>query len=159
MPRTATKSHKKSEIKESKKYTNLIEAYGAFWHRGYTEWAGTSSRSEYWLAYLMNWLIALLWFLLISVTGFEAGAAGFVLSPVSMILSLGFFIFALALIIPIISMTVRRLHDAGLSAWWMLLLLLGVVCEPLGFVVSVVFFVFSVLPTKVEGNPYHKFNK
>ena len=53
MPRVAKKSQKKNEIKESKKYTNMLEAYGAFWRRGFTEWAGTSSRSEYWWSYYM----------------------------------------------------------------------------------------------------------
>lgn len=157
MPRVAKKSQKKNEIKESKKYTSMIEAYGAFWHRGYKEWAGTSSRSEYWWSFLMNWLISIFWVFLIVVSGFPI--IGGAWSPISMILSIGLFIFALAILIPSISMTARRLHDAGLSAWWLLLLLLNLICEPLSIIISIVFFIFAVLPTKVEGNPYHKFNK
>lgn len=157
MPRVAKKSQKKPEIKESKKYSSMIEAYGAFWHRGYTEWAGTSSRSEYWLSYLMNWLIGAFWVFLIIIVGFPIEVNA--LSPLTAILSVCFFIFMLATFVPMISMTVRRLHDAGLSAWWMLLLLLSPICEPLSVIVSIVFLVFAVLPTKVAGNPYHKFNK
>lgn len=157
MPRVAKKSQKKNEIKESKKYTNMLEAYSAFWRRGFTEWAGTSSRSEYWWSFLMNWLISIFWIFLIVVSGFPI--IGGAWSPISMILSIGLFIFALAILIPSISMTARRLHDAGLSAWWLLLLLLNLICEPLSIIISIVFFIFAVLPTKVEGNPYHKFNK
>ena len=157
MPRVAKKSQKKNEIKESKKYTNMLEAYSAFWRRGFTEWAGTSSRSEYWWSFLMNWLISIFWVFLIVVSGFPI--IGEAWSPISMILSIGLFIFALAILIPSISMTARRLHDAGLSAWWLLLLLLNLICEPISIIISIVFFIFAVLPTKVEGNPYHKFNK
>lgn len=157
MPRVAKKSQKKNEIKESKKYTNMLEAYGAFWRRGFTEWAGTSSRSEYWWSFLMNWLISIFWVFLIVVSGFPI--IGGAWSPISMILSIGLILFLLASLIPSISMTARRLHDAGLSAWWLLLLLLNLICEPLSIIISIVFFIFAVLPTKVEGNPYHKFNK
>ena len=44
---------------DSVKYTNMFKAYGAFWRRGFTEWAGTASRSEYWWNVLMNALIGL----------------------------------------------------------------------------------------------------
>lgn len=161
MPKVAKKSQKQSEVKESKKYTNMIEAYGAFWRRGYTDWAGTSSRSEYWWSYLMMWLIAVVFAVLIviSTLSYKTLETEIVFSPMTAILSFGLIIFLLASFIPTISMTVRRLHDAGLSAWWILLLLLSPICEPLSIIVSIVFFVFAVLPTKVKGNPYHKFNK
>ena len=161
MPRVAKKSQKKNEIKESKKYTNMLEAYGAFWRRGFTEWAGTSSRSEYWWSYLMTLLIAALLavLIIISTLSYSSLETEIVFSPMSAILSFGLILFLLASLIPSISMTARRLHDAGLSAWWLLLLLLNLICEPLSIIISIVFFIFAVLPTKVEGNPYHKFNK
>lgn len=161
MPRVAKKSQKKNEIKESKKYTNMLEAYSAFWRRGFTEWAGTSSRSEYWWSYLMTWLIAALLavLIIISTLSYSSLETEIVFSPMSVILSFGLILFLLASLIPSISMTARRLHDAGLSAWWLLLLLLNLICEPISIIISIVFFIFAVLPTKVEGNPYHKFNK
>ena len=109
----------------------------------------------------MIWLISVVLVALIFVSGFSNSPFGleFVVSPITGILAFGFTIFALASFIPMISLTVRRLHDAGLSAWWILLFLLGLICEPLGFIVSIVFLVFALLPTKVDGNPYHKFNK
>lgn len=162
MPKVAKKSQKRSDVKESKKYTNMIEAYGAFWRRGYKEWAGTSSRSEYWWSYLMNWIICVLWVGLIVIVGLPDISGGYnvhLINPIGIVLGFGFFVFILASIIPFISMNVRRLHDIGLSAWWMLLLLLSPICEEMGVFVSLIFFIFSVLPTKVEGNPYQKFNK
>ena len=143
MPRVAKKSQKKNEIKESKKYTNMLEAYGAFWRRGFTEWVAA--------------LLAVL--IIISTLSYSSLEAEIVFSPMSAILSFGLILFLLASLIPSISMTARRLHDAGLSAWWLLLLLLNLICEPLSIIISIVFFIFAVLPTKVEGNPYHKFNK
>lgn len=161
MSRIAKKTEKKSEVKESKKYTNLLEAYGAFWRRGYTEWAGTSSRSEYWLSYLMNWLVSVGWVFLIAISGFSYSepVVEFVFSPITVILLLGLCLFIVAIFLPVLSLVVRRLHDAGLSAWWLLLLLLCPISNLTNFAVSIIFFVFSVLPTKVKGNPYHKFNK
>ncbi len=161
MQKVVKKSRKQSEVKESKKYSSMIEAYGAFWRRGYKEWAGTSSRSEYWWAFLMNLLVSIFWMFLIVVSGFpiDVGIGIEAWSPISMILSIGFLIFAFAVLVPSISMNVRRLHDIGLSAWWLLLWLLSPICETFNIIVSIIFFVFAVLPTKVEGNPYHKFNK
>mgnify|MGYP001776228853 CR=1 FL=1 len=160
-----TKTAKKEKnILDSVKYTNMFKAYGAFWCRGFTEWAGTSSRSEYWWSYLMTFLIFIVWLLCVVVVGtFEYAMWPFwwhdvMLMPGVAILALLFVFGGMAMFIPWISMTVRRLHDVGLSAWWMMLWLLAMV-PGLAFFVSVVFFVFSILPTKVEGNPYHKFNK
>lgn len=158
MPRVAKKSQKKNEIKESKKYTNMLEAYGAFWRRGFTEWAGTSSRSEYWWSYLMTWFIYFFGFVIV-----EWLAR---VPIISTVIQICFLIFMLASIVPMISIKVRRLHDIGLSAWWILLLLLVWILNSLGSVFSffglalgVVWLVLSVTPTKVAGNPYHKFNK
>ena len=162
MPKVVKKSQKQSELKETKKYANMIEAYAASWRRGYKEWAGTSSRSEYWWSYLMNWIISILWVGLVVIVGLPDISGGYnvhLINPIGIVLVFALLVFCLACIIPFISMNVRRLHDIGLSAWWMLLLLLSPICEEMGVFVSLIFFIFSVLPTKVEGNPYQKFNK
>lgn len=110
----------------------------------------------------MNWIISILWVGLIVIVGLPDISGGYnvhLINPIGIVLVFGLLVFCLACIIPFISMNVRRLHDIGLSAWWMLLLLLSPICEEMGVFVSLIFFIFSVLPTKVEGNPYHKFNK
>jgi uncharacterized membrane protein YhaH (DUF805 family) len=40
----------------------------------------------------------------------------------------------------------RRLHDAGFSAWWLLLIII-----PFGFLILLI---FMLLPSKLEGNKY-----
>lgn len=158
MPNRNVKQRKK--ILDSKKYTNMFAAYAAYWRRGYSEWAGTSSRSEYWFSYLANLLLMLVWGLLGTVIfGVESyvyassdAGPGFVLWFIAMIF------YGIAAFIPWVSMLVRRMHDAGLSAWWLMLYIAGVV-PGLMLVISIVFFVFVLLPTKVADNPYHKFNK
>lgn len=158
MPAKIKKSQKSSkQILDSKKYTNMFDAYRAFWRRGFSEWAGTSSRSEYWFTYLMNFLMLILWLVVFAIAG-AGNSTAFDDSPAAVILTLGLVMYAIAIIVPSISLLVRRLHDAGLSAWWMMLFILTLV-PPLDIVASIVFFIFSVLPTKTDGNPYHKFNK
>lgn len=161
MPVAKKTVKKQREPVTSKKYTNMFQAYGAFWRRGFTEWAGTSSRSEYWWTHLVNLLIVIAWMVLLVM----AAGPGIIEPdiplgnvPAVMILTLLLAGYGLAAFVPSLSMTVRRLHDAGLSAWWMMLLILAII-PALDFVISIVFFVFSVLPTEEKGNPYHKFNK
>ena len=79
-------------------------------------------------------------------------------TPAVMILTLLLAGYGLAVVVPSLSMMVRRLHDAGLSAWWLMLWILAII-PVVNFIVSIVFFVFFVLPTKETDNPYHKFNK
>ena len=158
----AKKSVKKQrEPVTSKKYTNMFQAYGAFWRRGFTEWAGTSSLSEYWWTYLLNFLIVIAWWVLFVIAagpGMIEPSIPLSNTPAVMFLTLLLAGYGLAIIVPSLSMMVRRLHDAGLSAWWLMLWILAII-PVVNFIVSIVFFVFSVLPTKETDNPYHKFNK
>jgi uncharacterized membrane protein YhaH (DUF805 family) len=52
-----------------------------------------------------------------------------------------------ATIVPALAVLVRRLHDTGRSAWW---LLIGVV----PFVGTIVLLVFTVLDSSLEGNKF-----
>ena len=104
---------------DSVKYTNMFKAYGAFWRRGFTEWAGTASRSEYWWNVLMNALIGLAASLVYSffgALGLAAGSVGVVIFG-GIVVFVPLVIYCLAVLVPWISLTVRRLHDAGLSSW------------------------------------------
>ncbi len=64
----------------------------------YTNFAGRSRRSEYWWAYLFNMLAS---------------------SVLSVIPVIGW-IASIALLIPGLSLSVRRLHDVGKSGWYLL---------------------------------------
>ena len=171
---------------DSVKYTNMFKAYGAFWRRGFTEWAGTASRSEYWWNVLMNALIglaALFVYFFFAVLGLAVESEGVIIFG-SVLVFVPLVIYYLAVLVPWISLTVRRLHDAGLSSWFMALYGAGIFLgflsplvvaaaspfsrgalgfatflDIISFCISITFFVFALLPTKVDGNPYHQFNR
>lgn len=67
---------------------------------------GRTRRREFWWAELFYWSCAL-------AAGFVGGITG--------LGDLIYGLFGLATAIPILSMTVRRLHDSDKSGWWMLL--------------------------------------
>ena len=167
-----TKSVQKTK-NDSVKYTNMFAAYAAFWRRGFTEWGGTSSRSEYWWTVLMNILISLLYMIIVPIVVVlmfapsmaymddELMLASSVLlaSGYTLIALLPVMVFVFALIIPSISQFTRRMHDAGMSAWFWFFALFNLI----PFIGGLMWFVFklvvALLPTKTTGNPYHKNNK
>ncbi len=145
--------------KDSVKYTNMFAAFRAFWCRGYTEWAGTSSRSEYWLSLLANVLVCVL-FGLAMVGTIALDNALFTQEAVctSIMVALGM-LYVAASIIPSISMLTRRMHDAGLSAWFWLLYLTGFIPFVGSYIWTATVLVIALLPTRTVDNPYHKYNK
>lgn len=70
---------------------------------------GRASRSEYWWFFLFNVLFDILCELLDSSMGFEYEEYGM------------FFFVSLITVIPMITVTARRLHDVDKSGWWMLI--------------------------------------
>jgi uncharacterized membrane protein YhaH (DUF805 family) len=86
----------------------------------YATFRGRSSRAAYWWFYLFA-LIAVIAALVIDVA---IGTGGIVYGLV-----------ALALFLPNLAVTVRRLHDSGHSGWWLLIGLVPVV----GFIVLLIF--------------------
>lgn len=79
----------------------------------YAQFNGRAGRSEFWYFALFNFVISLVLELLDSVLGLQSG-----LSNVGILSGL----FSLAMIIPGIAVSVRRLHDTGRSGWWLLLI-------------------------------------
>jgi uncharacterized membrane protein YhaH (DUF805 family) len=61
-------------------------------------------------------------------------------------------IYSLAMLIPGIAVTVRRLHDTGRSGWWVLVALIPV----LGFIALLVFMVLDSQPGSNEYGPNPK---
>ena len=78
----------------------VLEAFKMFWTR-YVDFEGRSRRAEFWWSYLMVFLIS-------TFLGWT------VIAP-------------LACIIPMIAVSVRRLHDIGKSGWYYLVFLVPVV--------------------------------
>ena len=78
---------------------NILEATKLFFTR-YTDFGGRSRRSEYWWSSLSIAIIGAI---------------------VSAILGDLAFIWSLAILVPGIAVSVRRLHDIGKSGWWYLI--------------------------------------
>lgn len=148
---------------DSVKYTNIWDAWHAFWRRGFSEWAGTSSRSEYWLAWIGNLCVLVISGLVLSgVALIEYSLFGHP-AFVTWVLGTAILLYMIACIIPAISMMTRRMHDAGLSAWLWLVYIFSIApssyAEGAWVYAPSVGLIVSLLPTQVRGNMYHKNNK
>jgi uncharacterized membrane protein YhaH (DUF805 family) len=83
--------------------------------RNYAEFDGRSRRSEYWYFLLFNLIVALV-----------LGFADSVLRKIAGFGMLGL-LYSLAVLVPGIAVSVRRLHDTDRSGWWLLLALVPLV--------------------------------
>lgn len=128
----------------------MIEAYKKFW-KGYVDFEGRSTRSDYWFVYLVNVLITFAYFLLQAVFGgLVAVTESSFLAVISLILLLIFFAYGIAAFLPSIALTVRRLRDAGYN--WLYIFI------PLIPFVGIFIFIFLLCqPTKVD-EPFNNFN-
>ena len=120
----------------------MINAYKNFF-KGYVDFAGRSTRSDYWWIWLGNMIIYIPFF-------FAYGNALANPRNESALIALGgtaiiYMVIGLALLLPGLALTVRRLRDAGFH--WALIFILFV---PLG---SIVLLVLFAMPTKEEATP------
>ncbi len=94
-----------------------IEAF-----RKYAVFEGRSTRSEYWYFFLFNFLVAfVLSFLFGFVGGFFAGFSGASNKGLETLIELPLVAYMFFALVPSLAVGVRRLHDIGLSGWWLLL--------------------------------------
>ena len=104
------------------------DAVKAFW-KNYAVFTGRSRRSEYWWAVLflfaLSFPIALLDTIMFSSIIAEAGSG-----PLSIL-------FLLVIVVPTVSLLVRRFHDVGLSGWLVLLTFIPFIGAVFAFVVAV----------------------
>ena len=128
----------------------MIEAYKKFW-KGYVDFKGRSTPSDYWFAYSAHVLIFFAFYLLDAVferMAYETGSMD--VFTISVILLLIFFAFGIAAVLPGIAITVRRLRDAGYNWPYIFIPLIP-------FVGPIIFIVLLCKPTKVE-YPFNNFN-
>jgi len=110
-------------------YFEVLKKYAVF--------SGRARRKEYWYFVLFNFLIGILLGIIDgAIGGFDPEKVG--------ILGL---IYTLAILIPSLAVTFRRLHDTGRSGWWWLIGLIPLI----GWIVL---FVFMVLDSDPETNEY-----
>ena len=101
--------------------------------KNYAVFNGRAQRSEYWFFALFNILANIGLFLIDGVLGTLNPETGFGL--------LGG-IYMLAIIIPGIAVTIRRLHDTNRSGWWSLIVFIPV----LGVIALLVFMILDSTP-------------
>ena len=79
----------------------------------YATFSGRASRSEYWFFYLFTIIASIVtWVIDTMLLGYNAEDTG----AISLI-------FQIIIILPVIAVGARRLHDIGKSGWWQLLIL------------------------------------
>lgn len=99
----------------------MIEAYKKYW-KNYADFTGRSSRSDFWWAYLMNVLISLGINLVMAIfSAMSVSADGTVntgSAVLVLIVGIIVWIWAIANIIPMLAISIRRLRDAGYHWAW-----------------------------------------
>ncbi len=112
----------------------------------YVTFSGRAARSEYWYFFLFYMLVLIALMMLFMLLGGGIGAiesgdiSGFAFIPVILMV-----VFALGMLLPMISVTVRRFHDRNLSGWWYLAAFLAGMIPLVGFLASIAAFVITVL--------------
>jgi uncharacterized membrane protein YhaH (DUF805 family) len=114
----------------------------------YATFAGRASRSEYWWWTLFTFLT----YLVLGLLAFAVGAAtsrdgGRTPGLLAIPLIIVFAVFFLGIIVPTLALTVRRLHDAGYSGLFALLLLIP-------YLGSLIIMIFALLPSSPAGAIY-----
>ncbi len=123
------------------------QAVSAFFSN-YANFRGRTRRSGYWWAALFLVIASLvLWF--VDLQLFSGMWPQELLDQGSGPLSI---VFGLAIIIPVLSLGVRRLHDTGRSGWWVLLGLIPLI----GSIVLLVFYVQDSQPGENAYGPNPK---
>lgn len=103
----------------------------------YFNFSGTASRSQFWYWVLFTMIISVTANIIIPLLG--DSLLGTVVGSLYLLVILFLFI-------PNISIAVRRLHDSGMSGWWLLILIIPIV--------NLITLYFYIRPTKVIDNPY-----
>lgn len=106
--------------------------------RKYAVFSGRATRREYWMFVLFNFLATL-------VLSLTDRVAGLMSEPMGIGLLSG--LYSLAVLIPSLAVSVRRLHDTGRTGWWLLIALIPLVGP-------IVLLVFMVLDSEPNENRY-----
>ncbi len=106
--------------------------------KNYTGFSGRARRKEFWYFTLLNIIITIVLGVLDLVTGSYLTESGI------WFLSGGY---VLALLMPIIAASIRRLHDTDRSGWWVIFSLVPIIG-------IIVFYVFMAQDSKPGENQY-----
>ena len=128
--------------------------------RNWKDFSGRTSRKDYWMAYLGNLVVGLILGAAIGIfTGIGTVISEDLGAVIGVIGTVITSLYSLIILIPSISIIVRRLHDQGKSGMIYVWCLLGSLCCGIG---SIVLLVFMCLPGIQGPNQYgpdpHGFN-
>ena len=94
------------------------------WYLGcwkkFADFSGRARRQEYWMFVLFNFLASLAIGIVDAILGTNAALGG---------------LYSLAVLIPSLAVSARRLHDTDRSGWWQLILLIPLI----GWIIYLVF--------------------
>jgi uncharacterized membrane protein YhaH (DUF805 family) len=124
---------------------SFMDAVRTCFHK-YATFDGRASRSEFWWFYLFSVLAIFVVYLIPAVFGMIASAAGdnaigSIFGILALIALILVFVVYLALIVPMLAVGCRRLHDRGQSGWLQLLILV-----PCGNIVLIIFWIMEGTP-------------
>jgi uncharacterized membrane protein YhaH (DUF805 family) len=111
-------------------YLEVLKKYAVF--------DGRARRKEYWMFFLITVVITAVLILIDILIGTFSPQLG-----VGLLAG----IYSLAVLIPTIAVTVRRLHDTGRSGWWILLGLIP-------FIGGIILLIFMLLDSQPSANQY-----
>ncbi|MDO9008347.1 MAG: DUF805 domain-containing protein [Thiobacillus sp.] len=111
-------------------YLGVLKQYAVF--------KGRARRKEYWFFILFNLIASLL----LTLVDFMTGSLD---AELGMGLLSG--LYSLAILIPSLAVTVRRLHDTGRTGWWLLIGLIPLIG-------AIVLLVFMLLDSQPNDNEY-----
>ncbi|NQX69851.1 hypothetical protein BC351_30155 [Paenibacillus ferrarius] len=100
--------------------------------KNYVGFSGRARRKEYWMFMLFHLIVVVILAILEAITGLKS------------VLTI---IYSLAILLPSLALTFRRLHDTGRSAWWIFIGLIP-------FVGSIILIVFNCQDSQPNENQY-----
>lgn len=131
----------------------MIQAYKKMWQNAFN-FSGRTSRRDYWLAFLANFIVAFVIGLIAGIIGVIPGLISENLDIIGVgIQSIIIYGYALLIAIPGMSMCFRRLHDTGKSGWMYLICLVGSFCCGIGSIILIVFMCMDSQPGTNQWGP------
>ena len=136
------------------KELTFMEAVKKVYLKNYCNFSGRASRSEFWWAFLAQYALSMIFscflyilmIIVMVVTDTVSDSDPLAMVGAMMIVFIPMLIFALALFLPMLGVTVRRLHDTGRSGWYYLISLIPIV----GFIL----YYWLALPSDMCENEY-----
>lgn len=150
---------------------SIGEAFRLFF-KNYGNFSGRSRRSEYWKVFVAQLIISITFCICVAFFaftfyndlgydlahalghGFTFGFRSMGVGIIGMVALILYCIYALFCLIPTISISVRRLHDIGLSGWWLVPLFVVSFIPIISFIAFIVSTILYCIDGKAETNQW-----